>query len=762
MSTQGGAGADPDRGRRIGKYEILTRLSMGGMAELFLAFTSGPGGFRKFVAVKQILPDIKKDDQFVKMFLDEARITAAFSHANIGQVFDLGEEDGELYLAMEFLPGQNLEQVVKAASRKGQPLPVGFSSRVLRDSCLGLHYAHHFTDPAGKPVAVVHRDVSPKNVMITYDGVVKVIDFGIAKARGKLGRTQVGTVKGTSGYMSPEQVRNQALDGRSDLFSAGVMLHELLTGQRLFNGPHEAAVMMQIVSDEIPSPRSLNPAVPEALDAVVMRALARDSSKRFATCREMARAIEAALGSELFDEDGMAAVMGELFEEKRQKTRTLLELASRAEDARVSEAAGALQQEEGPEGAGAAKSPPRPRLTPDVPSDANSPTRSLPARRPEAAHTPRTGRTVDTSPGTRTPRPAGTEAAAPARAPRVDSAPEGAPSRTPRPRLVAKSEADEASAQTGVEEALNEPSDLQTQRFRSRPPRPGAAPARAGRAGGARSDTPRETPASGKQGSGWLGKIVWLGVIAGLGVLVSREPVRKLFVPAYESAKKWVKDELDPPAPQDPAADAKWPPARSGPPATFVQHEAPAEPTTPPPAQPEAPAKVEEPVVEEKKDTRSATANKGTRATKDGANSAHRSGATEEAVAAKGKRGRPATSEAPAAPRAPAAEPVTTVTQSPDGMAQVLDTRTAKGAAKAGLGWLTLSTLPLHAAVFDGSTQLGTTPLQKFPLPVGTYRLRVVDPTSSDGASKLLSAPIRPGEVTKLQIRLADLPSYAD
>src|SRR4051812_46369838 len=179
----GSVAPDLDRGRRIGKYEILTRLSMGGMAELFLAYTAGPGGFRKFVAVKQILPDIKKDESFVKMFLDEARITAAFSHANIGQVFDLGEQDSELFLAMEFISGQNLEQIVKRANKRAFTIPLGFAARVVRDACLGQHYAHHFTDAAGKSAPVVHRDVSPKNVMVTYTGDVKVIDFGIAKAR---------------------------------------------------------------------------------------------------------------------------------------------------------------------------------------------------------------------------------------------------------------------------------------------------------------------------------------------------------------------------------------------------------------------------------------------------------------------------------------------------------------------------------------------------------------------------------------------------
>jgi serine/threonine-protein kinase len=140
-----------DRGRRVGKYQILTRLSVGGMAELFLAYTAGPGGFKKFVALKQILPDIKADESFVKMFLDEARITAAFNHANIGQVFDLGEEEDELYLAMEFIAGQNLEQVIKRAAKRGIELPYGFAARVVRDTCLGLHYAHHFVEPSGQP-----------------------------------------------------------------------------------------------------------------------------------------------------------------------------------------------------------------------------------------------------------------------------------------------------------------------------------------------------------------------------------------------------------------------------------------------------------------------------------------------------------------------------------------------------------------------------------------------------------------------------------
>ncbi len=772
MSMQGGASDDPDRGRRIGKYEILTRLSIGGMAELFLAYTSGPGGFRKFVAVKQILPDIKKDDQFVQMFLDEARITAAFSHANIGQVFDLGEEGGELYLAMEFLPGQNLEQVAKAATRQGYPLPLGFVGRVIRDTCLGLHYAHHFTDPSGRPAVVVHRDVSPKNVMLTYDGVVKVIDFGIAKARGRLGRTQVGTVKGTSGYMSPEQVRGVAtLDGRSDLFSVGVMLYELLCGQRLFTGPHEAAVMIQIVEADIPSPRSINPDVPEALEAVVMRALARDVSQRFANCREMARAIEAALGAELFDEDGVTAVMGDLFADKRQKTRTLLELASRAEDARVSEAAGALQQDEGADAAPTSQMPaPRARAVPPggARSGGSGSHRVAPQRRPGETMTPR-GQAAASAGSAPRPMPQRRAAEAPtpaSRTPRGGHDVAGA-SRTPRPRAAPRNEPQPEP------ESLDEPSDVQTQQFRSRPPKPGAegarTAARSARAGGALpTDTPAETPAA-RPPSRWAGRLITLALLGGLGWAATLPVVRAQLQPGYEAAKAWVKAELNPQPEEDPA-NKPWPPQQAGPPPGFprpAQQSAP-EPTEPvaaAPVEPAPEAPAEPPDAKAKAPSNAAPARKGKEVASPtrtaSASRAEPEGSSAKAPAGAAGNGAAKASAPVAAAARASAEPVTTATQDVEGLAEVLDTSTAKGAAKAGLGWITLYTVP-RAAVFDGATHLGTTPLKKFPLPVGIYRLRVVDPTNAEAESRLLSAPIKPGEETKMQIRLADLPLYKE
>jgi serine/threonine-protein kinase len=322
-----GSSSDFYRGERIGKYEILTQLSIGGMAELFLGFTSGPGGFRKYVVIKRILPDVRSNEQFERMFLDEARITAAFTHPNIAQVYDLGQEDDGLYLAMEFISGQNLNQVSAACFRRQETVPMGFSLSVARDVCLALHYAHTFTDPTGKSAHVIHRDVAQKNVMVTYDGVVKLLDFGIAKARGKLQRTTVGTVKGTTGYMSPEQVRGEPLDGRSDVFSVGVMLHELLTGERLFAGRDEREEMVKIVEAPIPRPKDVAAHIPEAVSSVVMKALARNPSERFATAKEMAKAIEAVASRQLFDAEQRSGFMREMFETRMKATRALLESA---------------------------------------------------------------------------------------------------------------------------------------------------------------------------------------------------------------------------------------------------------------------------------------------------------------------------------------------------------------------------------------------------------------------------------------------------
>ena len=215
---------------QIGKYEVLTLLSAGGMAEVYLGASRGPGGFRKYVVIKRILRGTAKDELAVKMFLDEARITAGFSHPNIAQTYDLEEDDEGLYVVMEFIPGQDLGQVMRTCAAEALTLPLGFTLSAMHDSALALHYAHTFRKPTGEQVSVVHRDVAQKNIMMSYDGQLKLLDFGIAKAKGSLVRTKAGTTKGTTGYMSPEQVRGEAVDGRSDVFALGIVLWEMVTG----------------------------------------------------------------------------------------------------------------------------------------------------------------------------------------------------------------------------------------------------------------------------------------------------------------------------------------------------------------------------------------------------------------------------------------------------------------------------------------------------------------------------------------------------
>ena len=330
--------------QRIGRYDVLTRLSTGGMAELFLACFNGPGGFRKFVAVKRILPTLKDEDEFIAMFLDEARISAVLSHANICQVFDLGEDADELFIAMEFLAGVDLSKLNKTAIRKRTRLPVGLSAAIMRDACLALHYAHHFTSPSGRPLPVIHRDLSPRNVMVTFSGNTKLIDFGIAKAKGGLSRTQGGRVKGSSAYMSPEQIRGDDLEGTSDLFSAGSLFYELLTGQRIFQGADDVATMYKVLNDVLPPPHIANSEVPKALSEVVLRSLQKDKSRRFPTGRDMAKAIEEACRPLMFDEGDLARWLSENFADAIARSREMLSLAGDSDGARVAQAAKDLKQ----------------------------------------------------------------------------------------------------------------------------------------------------------------------------------------------------------------------------------------------------------------------------------------------------------------------------------------------------------------------------------------------------------------------------------
>lgn len=317
-------------GRIIGRYSVVQRLSVGGMAEIFLALATGPGDFRKLVTLKRILPNLREDESFVQMFLEEARISAALSHANIAQVFDLRVEDDELYLAMEYIAGEDVSQVLRMTSKRQLFVPVGLAAMVVRDCCHALHYAHNFVDPLGERAPVIHRDIAPKNVMVTYSGAVKVVDFGIAKMMRASEIANTTSVKGSSGYMSPEQIEGGTVDARSDIFSLGVLMHELLVGRRLFVADEHGFAEPDPV--RVTPPHLINPAVPEAMSAVVMRALELDPARRFASAREMGRAVEEA-APELYDEERAASFMRALFASRIEMVRMLLRSATAHPDA---------------------------------------------------------------------------------------------------------------------------------------------------------------------------------------------------------------------------------------------------------------------------------------------------------------------------------------------------------------------------------------------------------------------------------------------
>ena len=299
------------------------------MSVLFLATQKGLAGFRKIVVLKSILPDISGEDEFVKMFLEEARTTAAFNHPNIAQVFDLDTDDGTLFLAMEFVQGATLVEMARACRQAKEPIPLGFTLSSVRDTALALHYAHTFIDPRGRKQVVIHRDVAEKNIMVSYDGTTKLLDFGIAKALGRRGgsMTSIGMVKGTSGYMSPEQIRGEPLDPRSDIFALGVVLHECLTGMRLFHGKNAEDGMLAALREDVQPPSRLSPDVTPALDAVTLKALARDRDQRYGTALEFARAIEKACPGALWHAEQSGDLVQRFYNERRQQTRDLVENA---------------------------------------------------------------------------------------------------------------------------------------------------------------------------------------------------------------------------------------------------------------------------------------------------------------------------------------------------------------------------------------------------------------------------------------------------
>jgi serine/threonine-protein kinase len=271
---------------RAPRFKIVRKLDAGGMAEVYHAEQESLEGFRKTVAVKKVLPHLVQNEKFLRMFLDEARLSLRMSHANVVQVFDVGQAGGSYYVIMEFVDGANLKSVNEFMHARGTTIPVEQAVFIMVETCKGLQYAHTVTDSDGKPLGIVHRDVSPPNILISKQGEVKLVDFGLAKAADQLEHTDPGVVKGKFSYLSPEAVEGQTVDRRADIFAGGILLWEMLTGRRLFQGKNDYETVQQVRATEIPPLSRINPAVPRDLERIVLKALARDLRQRYQSAQE--------------------------------------------------------------------------------------------------------------------------------------------------------------------------------------------------------------------------------------------------------------------------------------------------------------------------------------------------------------------------------------------------------------------------------------------------------------------------------------------
>jgi serine/threonine-protein kinase len=276
----------------FGRYELLKRLAGGGMGEVYLARQRGLDGFQKLLVIKTLLPHLCEDEEFITMFKDEARVTAQLIHPNICQVFEFEQAGGVFYMAMEYLRGEDLRRLWKACEQRGTPLRVPLICRIVADALAGLDFAHSLRDGGGEPYRIVHRDISPQNILVTFEGGVKVIDFGVAKAAGRAQHTRTGALKGKYSYMSPEQVSGLEVDGRSDIFALGIVLHELLTGRRLFKADSDLQTLARVRECNVPPPSRINPQLPAGVDQIVLKALAKDPAARFSTAQEFRLALE--------------------------------------------------------------------------------------------------------------------------------------------------------------------------------------------------------------------------------------------------------------------------------------------------------------------------------------------------------------------------------------------------------------------------------------------------------------------------------------
>ena len=274
------------------KYRVLRKLDAGGMAEVFLGEAEALKGFKRRVAIKRILPHLTKNKRFVQMFLDEARLSLQLQHANIVSVFDIGKADNTFFIVMEFIDGCNLNQIMAHSRRKGRLIPLEQAVYIVREVCEGLSYAHDQRDiETGRPLGIVHRDVSPPNILISQRGEIKLVDFGLAKATSQLETTDPGVVKGKFSYLSPEAASGIEVDRRADIFAAGIILWELVTGRRLFYGENDYQTVELVRQANVPPMAVANPNVPEELEVILLKALAKNPDDRYQTASDFGEAL---------------------------------------------------------------------------------------------------------------------------------------------------------------------------------------------------------------------------------------------------------------------------------------------------------------------------------------------------------------------------------------------------------------------------------------------------------------------------------------
>ncbi|MGH7295905.1 MAG: serine/threonine protein kinase [Polyangiaceae bacterium] len=303
-----------------GKYQAFAKLGEGGMAQVFLALARGPVGFNKLCVIKRMRSQYAKDEALVTMFIDEARLAARLSHPNVIHTYEVGENAGLYFIAMEYLDGQPLNRLLAEARKDGRAVPQGVWIRIVRDALVGLQYAHDLADYDGTPLHIVHRDVSPHNVFVTYDGQVKVVDFGIAKAAVSRTQTESGVLKGKVAYMSPEQARGEPIDARSDLFAAGIVLWEVVAGQSLYRHEYAATTLHKLLHETPPRLSTVVPGIDPDLEDLVAKSLAARPEDRFQSAHEMRQALDAWVEAhdEVVSQDDVGALVSDLFRPVRQ------------------------------------------------------------------------------------------------------------------------------------------------------------------------------------------------------------------------------------------------------------------------------------------------------------------------------------------------------------------------------------------------------------------------------------------------------------